>query len=272
MDPAYPTERLRFMLQEAQVPILLTQRRLLPALREHNARVICLDTDWKTIANQSGENLQCEVLPDNLAYIIYTSGSTGKPKAVALNHRALCNRIAFMVQTLQVSRGRTLQFASLSFDVSFHEMFSTWGSGGIVALMGEELRRDIPGLWRLIKEEAMEEIFVPGVVLQQLAEAVDDHRVAYSKLREINVGGEQMLITPQVITLFHKLKSCTLYNDYGPSETHGVTIFILDGDPALWPKLPPIGHPIDNAQIYLLNPALQPVPVGIPGELYIGGI
>jgi amino acid adenylation domain-containing protein len=228
MDPAYPTERLRLMLQDAQVPILLTQRRLLPALLEHNARAICLDTDWKIIAHQSGENLQSGALPDNLAYVIYTSGSTGKPKAVALNHRALCNRIAFMVQTLQVSRGRTLQFASLSFDVSFHEMFSTWGSGGIVALMGEELRRDILGLWRLIKEEAMEEIFVPGVVLQQLAETVDDRKVAYSKLREINVGGEQMLITPQVSNLFSKLKNCTLYNDYGPSETHGVTIFILE--------------------------------------------
>jgi amino acid adenylation domain-containing protein len=273
LDPAYPQERLAFMLQDIQAPVLLTQQQLVENLPAHEAQVVCLDTDWETMAREREENLEHEVTLDNLVYTIYTSGSTGKPKGIAMSHRCLSNLISWQLQNSTVRNGaKTLQFTSLSFDVSCQEIFSTWCSGGTLVLISEELRRDAVGLWRFIANEGIERLFLPFVALQQLAEVADTQGLIASSLLEIITAGEQLQITPQIANLFKQLKGCTLHNQYGPAESHVVTAFTLKGSPQYWPVLPPIGRPIANTQIYIFDSHLQPVPIGVPGELHIGGV
>ncbi|WP_392535131.1 amino acid adenylation domain-containing protein [Nostoc sp. C117] len=273
LDPNYPQERLAFMLEDAQVSVLLTQHSLLDRLPQHQASQVFLDTDWQLISQSSQDNLISGVQATNLAYVIYTSGSTGKPKGVALSQLALCNLILWQLQNNTISTGaKTLQFAPISFDVSFQEMFSTWFSGGRLFLITEELRRDTSALLGFLQEKAVERLFVPFVALQQLAEVAVGGELVNSHLREIITAGEQLQITPTISQWLSKLNDCTLHNHYGPSESHVIITFTLNNSVETWPLLPPIGRPIANTQIYILDQYLQPVPVGVAGELHIGGV
>ncbi|MEH1777317.1 amino acid adenylation domain-containing protein [Nostoc sp.] len=270
MDSAYPKERLAFMLEDTQVSVLLTQQQLLTELPKTKAQIICLDTDWDKISQYSQENPSIEVTAENLAYIIYTSGSTGRPKGICLAHRPLVNLLQWHLNSL-LTGVRTLQFASLSFDASFHEMFATWASGGTLFLISENLRRDTTALARFIQTQEIEKVILPVVVLQQMAEMAVSHLELFTSLKEVTTTGEQLQITPAIVKLFKSLPHCSFHNHYGPSETHVVTALTLDENPDFWPTYPSIGRPIANTQIYILNAELKPVPIGVPGELYIGG-
>src|SRR5207247_11479776 len=140
-----PLERLSFSLTDAQCAAFLTNERLVASLPNMGANVLCLDRDWNKVARESAEHPRTRVSGENLAYVIYTSGSTGWPKGVAMTHRALSNLINWQLQE-PFPAGRTLQFASLSFDVSFQELFSTWCVGGTLLLVQEELRREADAL------------------------------------------------------------------------------------------------------------------------------
>ncbi len=277
LDPTYPKERLAFMLADAKVTILLTQQKLLTELPEHKAHLVCLDTNDRVISQNRSENLlsgvESGVEPENVAYVIYTSGSTGKPKGVVMRHFSLSNLIAWQLKHTTVPTAKTLQFTPVSFDVSFQEIFSTWCSGGTLVLVSEKVRRDTVALLNLITEQAVERLFMPFVALQQLSDVVFEGlgTIPFS-LREIITAGEQLQITPTLASFFKKLPHCTLHNHYGPSESHVVTAFTLTGPVSNWPTLPPIGRPIANTQIYILDQSLQPVSIGIAGELYIGGV
>ena len=274
LDPTYPKDRLSFMLNDAQVSVLLTQERLVKDLPENRTRIMCLDQDWEDIGAETAENyFDSRATGQDLAYLIYTSGSTGTPKAVAMNHRALCNLIAWQIRNFsRPGPANTLQFASLSFDVSFQEIFSTWCSGGTLLLVSEELRWDAVGLLRFLKDEAVERLFLPYVALQQLAEAAVTEGAVPTHLHDVITAGEQLRITGEIANLFNKLRDCTLQNQYGPSESHVVTTYTLTGSPDSWPALPAIGRPIANATIFILDRDLNPVPIGVPGEIHIGGV
>jgi amino acid adenylation domain-containing protein len=252
LDPSYPRERLEFMIEDAKPAVILTPEGLTA-------------TDYTDQSRGSNPDSQ---LP---CYVIYTSGSTGRPKAVVMPHRAAVNLISHQIQSSGHVRLRTLQFASLSFDVSFQEIFSTLCAGGSLVLLRDEARRDAGELLRVITEQRVERLFLPFVALQHLAQEADREEHVPSSLRQVITAGEQLKITPQVTRLFQRLNGCTLDNHYGPTETHLATMWRLEGDAGTWAKLPPIGKPISNAQIYVLDDALQPVPVGVTGELYIGG-
>ncbi|MEH2216963.1 MAG: amino acid adenylation domain-containing protein [Nostoc sp.] len=273
LDTAYPQQRLSLMLTDSQVTVLLTQQCLLEQLPEHQATIVCLDRDWGDIATQAQDNLDINIHPDNLAYVIYTSGSTGKPKGVAMPHRPLVNLISWQSQTSTVGFGsKTLQYTPISFDVSFQEIFATLTIGGTLVLISESMRREPTHLLQFLNQVGIERLFLPYVALQQLAEIARIEGIVPWSLREVITAGEQLRITDAIAHLFHQLPNCTLHNHYGPSETHVVTAFTLANSPINWSVLPPIGRPIANSQIYLLDSQLQPVPVGVPGELYIGGI
>ncbi|MEH1884258.1 amino acid adenylation domain-containing protein [Nostoc sp.] len=273
IDPEYPTERLSFILEDAQISVLLTQQSLLDRLPQHQARLVCLDTDAELISQCSQDNIISGVQANNLAYIIYTSGSTGQPKGIAMNQLALGNLILWHRENLKISRGaKTLQFASISFDVSFQEIFTTWCSGGTLFLIGEELRRDASALLGFLQQKAIERMFLPFVGLQQLAEVAVSSELVNSHLREIITAGEQLQITPAISQWLSKLSDCSLHNHYGPSESHLATSFTLADSVETWPLLPPIGQPIANTQLYILDKDLQLVPIGVPGELHIGGV
>ena len=269
----YPIERLAFILQDTQAPIVLTQQHLITRLpTQSTALVITLDSQWSTIAAHSSCNPDLASQNHHLAYVIYTSGSTGIPKGIAMPHAPLVNIFLWQHQLSAFPLGaRTLQFASLSFDVAAQEIFCTLSFGQTLILLSEEQRRDPTALLTLLIDAAIERIFLPVVMLQQLAHvAITAHRFPRA-LREIITAGEQLQITPQVVTFFEQLDHCRLYNHYGPSESHAVSAHVLEGDPRDWPALPSIGRPIANVELYVLDQHRQLVPPGMPGELYIGG-
>ena len=273
LDPVYPADRLAFMLSDASPAALLTQRAMADQLLPTATNVVCVDSSWEEISEYSGENPRTTATRDDLVYVIYTSGSTGKPKGVCLSHGALTNLILWQLDTSHLPHGsRTIQFTSLSFDVSFQEIFSTWCSGGTLVLISESLRRDPVTLLRFLCQEGIARLFLPFVALQHLAEAAQQQADLPDTLLEVVTAGEQLRITRQVRDFFQRMPRCKLYNHYGPSESHVVTSFLLSSSADTWPDLPPIGKPIANTQIYILDALLNPVPVGVGGELYIGGV
>ncbi|MEK7990857.1 MAG: amino acid adenylation domain-containing protein [Thiotrichaceae bacterium] len=272
LDIAYPAERLALMLEDSKAAILLTQQHLHERLPETQTKIICLDAEWQTIETLATANPQPLVILDNLAYVIYTSGSTGRPKGVAMLHRVLANLIHWQNQQPSLSEAaNTLQFSPISFDVSFQELFSTWTTGGCLFLISEQLRTEPVQLLEFLQSNEIERLYLPFVALQQLAEISQDYQQYPLTLKNIVTAGEALQSTPQIINLLNKLPPCRLHNHYGPSETHVVTAYTLPNSTQNWAALPSIGQPIANTQIYLLNPQMQPVPIGVTGELYIGG-
>jgi non-ribosomal peptide synthase protein (TIGR01720 family) len=165
-----------------------------------------------------------------------------------------------------------LQFASLSFDASFHEIFAAWCSGGTLFLIPEHLRRDLEGLARFVESNPIQKVFLPVVVLQQWAALYGNDPQYFRDLKEIIVTGEQLHITPAIVKLFERLDGCLLINQCGPSEVHVVLSYTFSGPPKTWPVYAPLGKAISNTQVYVLDSNLKPVPPGVEGEIYIGGI
>jgi amino acid adenylation domain-containing protein/non-ribosomal peptide synthase protein (TIGR01720 family) len=273
LDPNYPVERLNYMLEDSGVEVLLTQKELLSSLPSSSIiRVVCLDRDWRMIEEQNQLNLETGVGSDNLAYLIYTSGSTGQPKGVAMNHRPLVNLILWQLKKSCAKCGtKTGQFTSISFDVSFQEILSTWCSGGTLVIITEDVRRDGTALLEMLAQQEVGRLFLPFVALEQLAQSVSNSQLLPENLQELITAGEQLKITPALTDFLNKLPNCRLENQYGPTESHVVTAFPLQADANISSSLPPIGRPIANTQIYILDKYLQPVPIGVAGEIYIGG-
>nr|AWI62628.1 nonribosomal peptide synthetase [Cystobacter sp.] len=273
LDPSYPTARLALMLADTQAGVLLAHPSLLVHLPPYEGRLLCLEPEvWAELERHDGSRLTTDVTEDDLAYVIYTSGSTGRPKGIAMNHRCLTNLTGWQ---LHQSKGRagspTLQFASLNFDICYQEMFGTWCSGGVLVLISEESRLDPERLLQVLTEERVERLYLPFVGLNQLARVADELRRYPACLREVYTAGEQLRITPHLVRFFQRLGGCAFYNQYGPSEAHVVTLHELVGAPETWPLLPPVGRPISNHRIHLLDSEQQVVPVGVPGEVYIEG-
>ena len=243
LDPQYPAERLRYMLTDAQVAVLLTEQALLPHLPASAVPRLRLDQDWAEFAAFPGDVPPPAVAtPDHLAYVIYTSGSTGAPKGIAMPHRPLMNLIAWQQRQAEfLPRARAMQFAPLSFDVSFQEILSTLCSGGSLILVTDAARADPAELLSLLTRQRVRRLFLPPVALQQLAAYVLEHSCDVPPdLREVITAGEQLKATTALKALFERLPGCTLTNQYGPSETHVVTSQTLTGPPREWPALPPI--------------------------------
>jgi amino acid adenylation domain-containing protein len=258
LDPAYPKERLAFMLQDAQAPVVLTQERF---LAEFNNRItVCLDRDWRVISQESEENPDSGVTAENLAYAIYTSGSTGKPKGVMVPHRGLCSLSQEQTQAFDVgSSSRVLQFSSLSFDASIFEIVMALPKGATLCLGTPETLLPGPALIRLLQDQAITIVTLPPSALAALpAEKLP-------ALRTITVAGEAY--SAELIARWAPGRR--FFNLYGPTET---TIWATAAELHDSIRTPPIGRPIGNTQTYILDSSLRPVPIGVPGELYIGGV
>ena len=259
LDPDYPVHRLGFLLEEVQAPVLLTHAVLRPKFSQVQTQVLLLDADWSLVARGSVAQAESSVRPFHLAYIIYTSGSTGQPKGVMVQHQSLCNfaesqRHVFRVQP----DGRVLQFASIGFDASLFEFVLAWYAGACLCLAPREAL--IPGSTledTLYNCEITETILTPTVLALSRSENLP-------KLRTVISGGEEC--PDSVAERWSQGRS--FFNAYGPTE---VTVWATVAPYIDTQAKLTIGRPVANTQIYILDPQARPVPIGVPGELYIGG-
>jgi amino acid adenylation domain-containing protein len=274
LDPSYPSERLQYMLKDASPGLVLMSESLRSQLPESRAKKIVLDAKLKEIAGYAHDNLPATgvgATRESLVYVIYTSGSTGRPKGTALPHGSLVNLIEWHRETFGDAEGRhVLQFAALSFDVAFQEIFSTLCTGGTLVLLDEGVRRDVRALAQLLSDRSIDRLFVPPLMLQTLAEFYRMTEAPRHELRDVITAGEQLRISPEIMACLGG--GCRLHNHYGPTETHVVTSLTLTGDPGAWPALPSIGRPIANTRIYVLDAERRPNPIDVAGEIYIGGV
>lgn len=260
LDPAYPQERLAFMLEDAQVSVLLTQKSLVTTLPPHQAQVVCLDSaTFSTIA----ENLPHTVTTDNLAYVIYTSGSTGRPKGVQIEHRGLLNLVFWHQQAFAVSSfDRVTQVAGVAFDACGWEIWPYFTAGASIHFPNDETRLYPEQLRNWLLSKAITISFLPTPMAEKILSL---NWPANTALRTLLTGGDQLHQYPSTSHPFE------VVNNYGPTEN---TVVTTSGAVPLKQQayLPPaIGRAIANTQVYILDSLLQPVPIGVTGELYIGG-
>ncbi|OYE03038.1 non-ribosomal peptide synthetase [Nostoc sp. 'Peltigera membranacea cyanobiont' 232] len=270
LDPALPKESLAFRLQDAQVPILLTQKGLLKRESAQVQTVLYLDADWELIAQESDTNPKTELIPENLAYVLYTSGSTGQPKGVAIEHRQILNYLHAILDKLQLPTGASFATVStFAADLGNTAIFPALCTGGCLHIVSQE---------RAIDPKALAEYFV--------RHPIDCLKITPAHLASLLASASESILPRQCLVLGGEAASWDLIekirqyapnsrilNHYGPTETTvGVLTYPVSNKPASYnSKTVPIGRPIANTQVYILDRHQQPVPIGVPGELHIGG-
>ncbi|WP_420007375.1 amino acid adenylation domain-containing protein [Xanthomonas sacchari] len=270
LDPAYPQERVLQMLGGSEVRFGLTTARLatqpLPGLH------VALLDDAATFDACAETRPASAVDGDALAFVMHTSGSTGVPKGVQLPHRTIVNLLDSLAARHPVLAAAmpTLQFASIGFDMSLYEVALALFSGSELVLMDDAERMDPQGLFACMRRHRVGRAYLPTAMLAPFAEAALAEQALLPDLVLLQTAGERLAITPAV-RRWAADNACAVLNLYGPTESHVVSEHMLDGDPAAWPALPPIGRAIDNVVLEVLDVAGTPAPIGVVGELYIGG-
>ena len=272
LDPDYPDERLAYMLEDSQAPVLLTQPGLLPELGSAKPEVVHFSSDWKLLDGCSRENPSCPSDPKSLAYVIYTSGSTGKPRGVMLEHRGLANHHLAAIELYELRpTDRTLQFSSLSFDIAIEEIFPTWIAGGTVVLRTEEMPLTGAGFLSWVRQHEITVLDLPTAYWHDLVRELTTGASLPERLRLVIVGGEKA--SASAYSAWQKCSEGRVrwVNTYGPTEA---SIIVSSYEPDNSQPIPedlPIGRAIANTQLYVLDENLKPVAMGTPGELYISG-
>ncbi|MGH9933378.1 MAG: non-ribosomal peptide synthetase [Pyrinomonadaceae bacterium] len=270
IDPGYPQQRVELMVKEAQLDIILTQERWRAGLANHGAQLILMDRDWRQIAEESEQNPEVKLDGENLVYTIYTSGSTGRPKGVEVRHRALLNYINYAVREMEVTAAdRFLQFASLSFDTAVEEIFVTLTSGARLVLRNDAMLSSVQKFLETCEQWGVTILDPPTAYWHEMVAQMAARNLSLPEsLRLMYVGGEGAL-DERVKQWRELVKEVKLYNGYGPTETTIVALMEelskeSNGEVT-------IGRPVANTSAYILDEKMKPVPVGVTGELYIGG-
>jgi amino acid adenylation domain-containing protein len=278
LDPAYPIDRLAFMLKDANVPVLLTQTALVDRLPAHDARVVCLDALPKEIDEAGHQRVDSGVTPEHLAYVIYTSGSTGTPKGALTTHRSMVKYAQVATLRFGIEPGdRILQFCSISFDISVEEIFLCLTRGGTLVLRTAEMLGSVSAFLEECERLSISVLSLPTAFWHEIAARLGDETSTLPpSLGLVIIGGER--VQPERLARWstHVGRRPRLLNTYGLTEAAVLsTMYDLTG---LTPPRPedvkdvPIGRPVDGVETYILDQHLQPVPIGVPGELCIGGL
>ena len=263
LDPQYPKERLAFMLDDSGVEVLLTQEGVIKQLPEHGVGMVYLDRQREEIARESSQDPLNGTVASNLVYVIYTSGSTGKPKGVLIDHLSLANLISWHRQTYRITpKDRVAQMAALAFDAAGWELWPYLAAGASICIPEEETRHLPERLMKWLAANQITMVFIPTPVVEKILDVSWPEPHA---LRAVLTGGDRLSRAPT------KSFPCVLWNHYGPTENTVVTTWarIAAVEESIRP--PAIGRPISNTRVYLLDQDQQPVPVGVCGELHIGG-
>jgi amino acid adenylation domain-containing protein len=275
-DPSYPPERLLYMFEDSDVSVLLTQEKVVVGQPAHRVRIVCLEAERSSIEEHDARNVQSDSNASNLAYLVYTSGSTGRPKGILVAHRSVVNAsYGFINNHRMTERDRLLQFASLSFDVSAEEFFATWFSGGCIVMRSEQTLSSFAEFTAVLQRENISIANLPASFwLEWLGVLADQGGEVPKSVRRVIVGNEKSL--EETLAKWQRLigPAVEWRNAYGPSET---TITCSNYEPSSTgaareeKSAVPIGRPVNNVQMYVLDSALQIVTTGVAGELYIGG-
>jgi len=269
LDPSYPQERLSFMVEDAAVQVLLTEKRCEHLFSPAHEKTVCLDSDWPTIAQESQSNLDSRSTPSNLAYVMYTSGSTGTPKGAMILQSGLVNYLTWAIKTYGVKAGGAVPVhSSISFDLTVTSLYTPLLAGARVELLAEDAAAQSL-LTALKRQKGRSLVKITPAHLELLSQQLAPDEAA-DMTNVFVIGGENLLA--EKLKLWREFAPATrLINEYGPTETVvGCCVYeVQAGDPSSGSV--PIGRPIDNTQLYVLDADLKPVPLGETGELYIGG-
>ncbi|HET8841496.1 MAG TPA: amino acid adenylation domain-containing protein, partial [Ktedonobacteraceae bacterium] len=276
LDPGYPAERLAFMLVDTRVPVVLTQQRLTERLPVHGASLVCLDRDWSEISRESAANPQSEVQPQNLAYVIYTSGSTGNPKGVLISHQSLTDYVKSAVQAYSIThQDRMLQFASVNFDASVEEIYPCLSQGATLVLRTEMMLASVQGFLQACQRQNISCMSLPTAYWHEITSLMATGTLTLpSCLRLVIIGGEAA--NPQQVGNWQRYGDIhiRLINTYGPTEATVVTtLYEVEPSGNVVEAVPeiPIGRPLPDTQVYILDDHQLPAPIGVAGELYVSG-
>jgi amino acid adenylation domain-containing protein len=270
IDSDYPGVRKKYMLRDSNVPLVLTNCKM-ESLRDCvPEKVEVLTMGKEDTYSREEENPAHNTTGSNLVYLIYTSGSTGKPKGIMMEHLSLVNLIHYQFNYTNIPFNRVLQFITISFDVSFQEIFSTLLAGGTLYLVDKETRDNIPELFEFIKENEIETLFLPASFLKFVMNEKEYIERMPKEVRHIVTAGEQVIVSDRFRN-YLKENHVWLHNHYGPAETHVVTTLTLDPNGEI-PELPTIGKPVSNTGLYILDKRKSLLPIGVTGEIFIGGI
>lgn len=275
MDPSAPQERLSVMIQDSGARLLLTQKRFAALFRDATIPVIALDEAWPTLASLSDLDCPSYAVPQNLAYVLYTSGTTGQPKGIEISHQALVNHSAAMAKHYGLRPAdRVLQFASISFDVAAEEYFPTWAAGASVVLRPNEPVPEFSEFGRFIDDHGLTVLNVPTPYWADWIESCEQPGTALPvSIRLVIVGSEKA--RPDSVVRWERLVGDRVAwcNSYGPTEATITASYFMPegGEDWISASTVPIGRPIANVEMHILDSACRPVPIGVAGELYIGG-
>ncbi|MCM0036503.1 MAG: amino acid adenylation domain-containing protein [Burkholderiaceae bacterium] len=281
MDMSQPSSRLQFILKDSQAKHLISTHETLLSIFEDTfpthlsiidvADAECIkNTDTYSVDKISDDDRRHPLRADNLVYLIYTSGSTGLPKGVGFLQGALVNLALWQQETYPDLPKQVLQYSPIGFDVSAQEIVATFTRGATLVLIDEQARKDSFAMLEYIDKQHVDLLHVPYIVLNNLALS-NSHREVSAWPKVLITAGEQLQITPEIRQLYSRQTESSLHNHYGPTETHVVSSYVLDRHASDWNEFPPIGTPIWNTQLYILDSSLQLVPQGVVAELYIAG-
>jgi amino acid adenylation domain-containing protein len=270
LDTSYPKDRIAYMLRNSNMKLLVAQETVLDLLPTHTADLVCVDRDRASIAAESMERVPIDVDVESVAYVIYTSGSTGQPKGVMIPHRAIVNRMTCTAQFSSLTGSdRVLQKTAMSFDASVWEFWAPLIVGAALVFARPGIQADLSLLVRTIAEKRITTLVLVPSVLELLLEEGD--LAACKHLRWVICGGEALTHAVQERFFARMRPGMELHNLYGPTEA-AVDTTSFACVPGATSPIVPIGWPLYNVRVYVLDGALQPVPIGIPGELYVGGV
>jgi amino acid adenylation domain-containing protein len=273
LDPTYPRERLAFMLEDAEVAVLLTQQQRLANLPEHRATVVCLDAEWPAIFSESVDNPESGVTAENLAYVIYTSGSTGQPKGIMLRHSGVVNNLVDLNRSFEIGvEDRVLAISSPSFDMCVYEILGTLAAGATIVMPEAAVAKDSQHWATLMVQHRVTVWNSAPPLLEMLIGYVEDRPELHPRfLRVAILGGDWVPVTlPDRLKAVATNVKVIVLGGATEASIHSIVYPVEKTDPT-WRSIP-YGRPMANQRAYILDRYLQPLPVGVPGELHLGGV